>query len=386
MHFASRTDWDSSENDLSRAWKSASEPKIDLTLSNPTRCGFDYTELEIPAIFADEGVLAYAPEPLGMASTREVVAGLYGVAPERIVLTASSSESYAHLFRLLCNGGDEVLVPTPSYPLFDFLADLADVRLVYYPLIYREGVWRIDRGALENLVSDKTRAVVVVNPNNPTSSYLRGEDAEFLRDLAAERGLAIISDEVFADYAIAPGGDACRSLAGAEDGALTVVLGGLSKSLGLPQMKLGWMVLGGETEAVEQARERLEIICDTFLSVSTPAQILAEKLLPKREKIAGQIRARVRANYEFLKANLCDGLCVLPIEGGWYAVIQSDGIADEGEFAVALAREKSVLIHPGFYYGFDSGTHFVVSLLPQEEAFSDGIKRLGEFYNSRLSC
>jgi hypothetical protein len=384
MRFASRTDWDSSENDLSRAWGAAPEPKIDLTLSNPTRCGFDYGELGVPEALAEGRVLNYAPEPLGMASTREAVAELYGVGPENIVLTASSSESYAHLFRLLCNSGDEVLVPTPSYPLFDFLADLADVRLVHYPLIYRGGLWRIDRGALENLISDKTRAVVVVNPNNPTSSYLRGDDAAFLRGLAAGRGLAIISDEVFSDYAISPAPDACRSLAGATAGPLTVVLGGLSKSLGLPQMKLGWMVLSGDPEAVGQARARLEIICDTFLSVSTPAQILGEKLLPMREKIAAQIRERVRKNYELLRANLPGGLRALPIEGGWYGVIEADGVPDEGEFAVALARERSVLIHPGFYYGFDTGSHFVLSLLPEATAFAGGIKRLGEFYQYKV--
>jgi alanine-synthesizing transaminase len=262
------------------------------------------------------------------------------------------------------------------------------VKVANYPLIYRGGLWRLDREAFAAAISPKTRAIIGVSPNNPTGSFLCEADAAFIKKLAAEHGLAIICDEVFADYGLSPAPDAVRTLAGATEGPLTFTLSGLSKVVGLPQMKLGWITVGGEASLVKEACARLEMIADTFLSVGTPIQNACAGLLAKRGAIQEQILARVKTNLTVLGAAIASvkGLELMAVEGGWYAILEAVGVADEETFALKLLKERNVLVHPGYYYGFDSGAHFVLGLLTEEKAFDKGMASLVDYYRSNSSC
>ena len=276
-------------------------PLIDLTVTNPTRVGLDYPP-DLLVSLADARALSYDPAPFGLSSAREAVAEAMSSASarvdaDRVILTASTSEAYGLLFKLLCDPGDRVLIPQPSYPLFELLTQLDVVEAASYRL-EEHGAWSIDRESVVAACSSRTRAVLVVSPNNPTGSMLRGDDHEWLVAFAQERGLALISDEVFADFPIAPGADA-SSLLG-ESRVLTFTLGGLSKSAGLPQVKLGWMVVSGPADVVAQALERLEVICDTYLSVSTPVQVAAAKLIAESAPVREAIRQRIQQNYRAL--------------------------------------------------------------------------------------
>jgi aspartate/methionine/tyrosine aminotransferase len=320
---------------------------LDLTESNPTHAGIDYPA-HIPR---------YEPQPFGLASAREIIARQCGAPVDRVVLTASTSEAYSWLFKLFCDPGDEVLVPRPSYPLFEYLAALESVKVSHYNLFYDHG-WHIDFHTVK--VTPRTKAIVLVNPNNPTGHFIKQHE---LAELVA-LGLPIISDEVFRDYIVDSAADAVRTLQGLE-GAMVFTLNGLSKTVGLPQMKLAWMVATGPAT---EALERLEIIADTYLSLGTPVQLALPELLKLREPVQAQITDRVRENLNYLRTT---ELRVLNVEAGWYAIVVHDEDA-----VISLLRDHDVLVQPGYFYDFEKAGYLVVSLLTPPDVFREGIGRL----------
>jgi len=381
--FSSRLDWDLRPNRISallEAKRRAGADLLDLTESNPTRAHLTYPAAELAAALADARSVLYEPSPAGPAEAREAIADYYmargeEIAPDRILLTASTSEAYAYVFKLLADAGDEVLVPRPSYPLFEFLARLESLRVAQYPLVY-DGGWRIDFEALVEAVTPRTRAVVLVNPNNPTGSFLKMDEWPRLETLCAARGIAIVSDEVFADYGFGPGEGLVRSLAGSRE-SLTFCFSGLSKIAALPQMKLGWIVAGGPPEARRRALERLELIADTYLSVSTPVQYAARRLLAAGAVVRSEIAARTRANLGCLRAAVSgSALDVLDVEGGWYATVRVPRTRSEEQWTLDLLERDNVLVQPGFFYDFESEAFLVLSLLTEPGRFQEGVRRL----------
>jgi alanine-synthesizing transaminase len=377
--FSSRLKFDRNPNPISMllAEKRRARAKVlDLTESNPTRAGFIYPEREILEALSNADALRYDPAPRGLLPAREAVSRYYAqrgadVPASRLVLTASTSEAYAYLFKLLTNPGDEVLVPRPSYPLFEFLATLESTVLKQYPLRY-DGAWHIDFDALELAVTSRTRALVTVNPNNPTGSFLKREESRRLDEFAARHSLAILADEVFADYAFAE--DNSRG-AGFPGAARAFTMNGLSKIAGLPQMKLGWIAASGPGH--QESLEHLEWIADTYLSVSTPVQIALPKLLDLSRGIQAQIRERTSANLALLTARAKGSpVNVLNTEGGWSAILQVPRTRSEEEWALTLLGELDVLIQPGFFYDFESEAFLVVSLLTETGAFAEGVTRI----------
>jgi aspartate/methionine/tyrosine aminotransferase len=361
--------------------RASGESWIDLTETNPTVVGIPYP-VDLLRPLADPRGLIYKPESLGLEVARNAVAADYArrnirIGADRIVLTASTSEAYALLFKLLCDPADEVLVPQPSYPLFDWLTTLEGVRTRPYRLHFDGGAWWIDRRTIEDAVSSRARAVLIVSPNNPTGSILRRDDRDWFADYCARHDLALIVDEVFADYPIAPRADACDVL-GAEWDVPVFALGGLSKSAALPQLKLGWIAIAGSDSVVENVRPRLELICDTYLSVSTPVQLAAPALVAAGAPIRAAILARLDANYRQLAA-ACDSsspVSLLPAEAGWSAVLRVPAIESEESLVLRLLNEHRVLVHPGFFFDFDSEAFVVVSLLPDPDVFAKGIGQL----------
>jgi alanine-synthesizing transaminase len=385
--FSDRFHWDLEPNRLTglmRDKRRAGMPVLDLTESNPTRAGLSYPR-EIVEALADPRALAYDPQPCGSIESRAAVCRYYAdrgedVEPDRVLLTASTSEAYAYLFKLLANPGDEVLVPRPSYPLFEFLAAMESLRVAPYPVVYhggRHGGWSIDCEALAGAVTDRTRAIILVNPNNPTGSFLKRDELRLLTGLCQTRGLALISDEVFADYAFAEDADRVRTLAGTTE-TLAFSMSGLSKVAGLPQMKLGWIVIAGPAAVRAEAQEKLELIADTYLSVGTPVQLAAARLLGLGQAVRVQIASRVHGNLDVLRAAVgADSTCrVLAVEGGWCATLQVPRIRKEEEWALELLGEDNVLVQPGFFYDFESEAFLVLSLLTEPEIFQEGCRRL----------
>jgi aspartate/methionine/tyrosine aminotransferase len=380
--FSQRTGWNLTENEYARtlaALKSSGASIIDLTLSNPTECGFSYDLAAIRAALTDERILRYQPDSRGLLDARNAVRDYYqdhgvDVATTDIVLTAGTSEGYSYLFRLLCDAGDEILIPAPGYPLFDFLADLCDVKLVRYPLVYDHG-WQIDFGGLAAATSEKTRAIIVVHPNNPTGHFTSDAGRAQLTGFCGRRGLALIVDEVFLDFGLP--GAASRSFAG-ETSALTFVLSGISKICGLPQMKLAWMAVGGPDTVLREALSRLEVIADAYLSVGTPVQLAAKQLLGLAADFQSQLRERASANLRELDFQLskAPGCRRLRCEAGWCAVLRLPALQTDEEFATRLLTEKSVAVHPGHFYDFAQAGHFVVSLIVPEAEFAEGIRRV----------
>ncbi len=346
---------------------------LDLTESNPTRAGLVYPDRAILEALADPAALRYDPAPRGLLSAREAVSRYYAkrgvvVPVSHIVLTASTSEAYAYLFKLLTNPGDEVLVPRPSYPLFEFLARLESTVLKQYPLRY-DGAWHIDFDALEGAVTPRTRAVVVVNPNNPTGSFLKREETRRLDEFAVRRSLAILDDEVFSDYAFAEDESRATAFSGA---AHVFTMNGLSKIAGLPQMKLGWIVASGPGS--DESLEQLEWIADTYLSVATPVQIALPRLLECAAGIQTQIRERTAANLACLRESAQgSAIGVLNTEGGWSAILQVPRTRSEEEWAMTLLGERDVLVQPGFFYDFESEAFLVLSLLTETATFTEGV-------------
>jgi hypothetical protein len=389
ISFSSRFHWDSERNpltDLLGEKRRANAHVLDLAESNPTHAGFTYPKEEILAAISDARALRYEPDPRGMLSAREAVSRYYaahGVQadPSRIVLTASTSEAYTYLFKLLMNPGDEVLVPRPSYPLFEYLAAMESVAVRQYPLRY-DGGWHIDFAALEVAAGPRTRAIVVVNPNNPTGSFLKREEWARLRHWATARKLAILSDEVFSDFAFAPDTDRIATLAGESGGSLVFAMSGLSKIAGLPQMKLGWIVAGGEEHV--RAINGLEWIADTFLSVATPVQLGLERLLAATESVRSQIRERTAGNLRLAKETFgASSLCrILSAEGGWNIVIQVPRTRSEDDWTLGLLREADVYVQPGYFYDFESEAYLVASLLTEPGAFREGLRRLSGYVDA----
>jgi len=335
---------------------------LDLTLSNPTETGIAYPEDAIRAALGPDGALRYQPDPRGLRSAREAVAAAAGAPVEDVLLTVSTSEAYSYLLKLFCNPGDAVLVPEPSYPLFEHLTALEGVAAAPYRLAY-DGAWHIDFSTVR---AGAARAIIVVSPNNPTGSYLKtGELARL-----AALGLPLIVDEVFADYPLAPPSDAVHLAARPNAPVLTFSLGGLSKSAGLPQLKLGWIVAGGPGRAA--ALDKLELIADCYLSVATPVQLAAPKLLALGAEVRDAIRARVRRNRDALAARLPPSLTLLPAEAGWSAILRFPATRSDEELALALLRDHDTLVHPGYFFDLTGGTFLVVSLLPTPEMFDAG--------------
>lgn len=379
--FSRRTAWNRATNRLAERVEQARREGagyLDLTETNPTRVGIAYPDSAIIEALSHPEALEYDPDPQGRLAAREAICQVYAdrgitVQPEDILLTASTSEAYAWLFKLLADPGDEALVPRPSYPLFQYLSGLEGVETIGYPLALHES-WEIDLDALGEAVTPKSRAVVVVSPNNPTGSFLKRHELEALDALAAEHGLALVGDEVFAEYPLVEDSTRAACVLQAEK-ALGFSLGGLSKLAGLPQMKLGWIVIGGPAGQREEARQRLEIVADTFLSVGTPVQRAAPALLSSGASIRRGIQARIGANLETLKAMVPEtsGCSVLPCEGGWSAVLRVPAIMPEEEWVVSLFEREKVLVHPGYFFDFPSAAYLVLSLLPREADFQAGV-------------
>jgi alanine-synthesizing transaminase len=384
--FAARTDWHFTLNRLSQAIDERRRfglPILDLTESNPTRCGFEYDAKEILSALSDPRSLTYQPEPRGLLAARQAVAGYYHergvqILPEHIFLTTSTSEAYAYVFRLLANAGDNILAPSPSYPLFEYLSRLNDLELNSYPLRHDDD-WRIDLRGLESQIGARTRAILVVHPNNPTGTFVRHEELDFLLRCCRHHSLALIADEVFADYPLSP--DECATSVASHAGAsevLTFTLSGLSKISALPQMKLGWIVVNGPAELLRSALERLEMIADTYLSVSAPLAHALPRLLETRRKLQPQVSARLRENLLWLDQQLGPESPIrrMRAAGGWYAILQLPAIRTDEDWALELLREDGVLAHPGHFYDFHSDGFLVVSLLPPTETFQSGIEKL----------
>lgn len=373
--YSSRLHWDLQPTPIARllaAKRAAGTPILDLTESNPTAAGLEYPVEEIVAAFADPDILRYEPNPAGLQSAREAVAAYYGGAdPARILLTTSTSEAYGYLFKLLTDPGDEILVPRPSYPLFEFLAGMELVKTKPYPLVYH-GRWEIDFDALRDAASARTRAIVLVNPNNPTGSFLHADEWAPLASFCRDRGLAIISDEVFSDYGF--GVDPNRvDLLRNTRGVLTFCLSGLSKIAGLPQMKLGWILLNDP-----EPMSRLELIADTYLSVGTPVQRAAPHLLRIGRLIRDQIVRRTTRNLAAIRRSIGpeSPFRLLNMEGGWYVILQVPRIRTEGQWVLELLEHHNVLVQPGFFYDFEAEAFLVVSLLTPPGAFDEGIAKL----------
>ena len=387
--FARRTNWSLATNRLTQAiaeHRASGRELLDLTESNPTRAGITYDAVTILSSLVNPKSLDYSPEPFGLLEAREAVCRYYaslGVAipASRVLLTTSTSEAYTFVFRLLCDPDDEILIPTPSYPLFEFLAGLQDVKLVPYPLVYDHG-WQVDFTALERAITPRTRAVMVVHPNNPTGSLISASERARLNDVCAAHSLAIVADEVFLDYVYEE--IRAESFSGNEP-VLTFALSGLSKIAGLPQMKAAWIATSGPPELREQALARLEIIADTYLSMNAPVQHALPALLDQREKIGGQLSARVHHNLDELDAQLTrQALCQrLEIQAGWYAILRVPAHGSDEELCLSLLQEQSVLVQPGYFYDFHQDGLLVLSLITPRDAFREGLSRLLRFISER---
>ncbi len=381
--FSNRTGWALTPNrftKVQRELQSAGVPVLDLTVSNPTRAGISYDKETILASLSDPSAMDYDPQPKGLLSAREAVAEYYRedhsavVDPEAIVLTTSTSEGYSYVLRLLCNPGDEILVPKPSYPLFEFLADLQDVKLVPYLLIYDHG-WQIDFHSLAQASNERTRAVVVVHPNNPTGSFVSSSERAELNRFCAGRELALIVDEVFMDYSH---DGVRRDTFASSQNWLTFTLSGLSKISGLPQMKLAWIAASGPDDEIRAAMERIELIADTYLSMNAPIKLAAPVLLDQRKKVQPQLLERVRTNLQELDRQLRNQKSIerLDVEGGWYAVLRVPITRSDEDVAIELLQKTSVLVHPGHFYDFPNDGYLVLSLITRTSDFREGMRRI----------
>ncbi len=370
--------------------RATGRPLVDLTITNPTRAGIAYPP-DLLAPLSSAAALEYRPEPLGAHDARAAIADDYkrrgiDVSPDRIVLTASTSEAYSVLFKLVADAGDEILIPRPSYPLFDHLATLDLVAVRPYDLEYH-GRWTIDMASVERALSPRTRALLLVSPNNPTGSFVSEAELDRIAAVCAHRDIAIVADEVFADYELEPGAARRGGRAASVATALTFALGGLSKSVGLPQVKLGWIVVSGPDSLARAAIERLELICDTYLSVSTPVQVAAQELLSRGAAVRDAIRRRVADNYAWLHAAVLDApACrLLTAEGGWSAILQVPTLEPEEDLVVRLVTTAGVMTHPGYFFDFPRESYLVVSLLTAPTAFRDGVQRILRYFTCRTA-
>jgi len=397
--FSRKTDWDLQPSRLSEALAerrdgglpiAAGLPIFDLTVSNPTAAGFDLDVSAVAQALAAGCTLAYQPQANGLLAARQAVCDYYaedhGIAldPANLILTVSTSEAYSFLFRLLCDAGDEALACRPSYPLFDYLADLDDVALRSVEWLQDEDGWHLDTHALAQAAGERTRAVLLVHPNNPTGHFVSSRDREWLDSFCAERGLALIVDEVFLDYPLEGGQLAAASFLARPARALTFVLSGVSKICALPQMKLAWIAVHGPAALRDAALARLEVIADTFLSLNTPMQAAAASLLDVRRQIQPQILARLHGNLATLEQALAAQtrrgvLTRARVEGGWYATLQIPNLSSSEASAIDLLRQTGVYVHPGDFFGFHGGSQWILSLLTPTEEFTAGVALLCDF-------
>lgn len=383
INFSERTNWDLSTNQVVAALeenRAKGQTLLDLTESNPTRCGFKYFHHNLLKPLSAIANLRYEPNPRGSTETRKAISAYYAefgyvVDPERIFLTSSTSEAYSYLFRLLLNPKERVLFPRPSYPLFQFLVDINDVIMDNYQLVFNEG-WEIDFKDLRLSVGMDTKAIVLVNPNNPTGSYVKQKELTVLNEICSREGLALISDEVFLDYPLNPKERPLSFVGNTE--ALTFTLSGVSKVVGLPQMKLSWIVVSGPATDVKAACERLEVISDTFLSVSTPTQLSSVTWLKKRGPIQHEIQKRIKENEALLIHYLSnrDDIRYLPSEGGWYGVLKLSDATRADSIAIDCLTHDGVFIHPGYFFDFNDDTFLIVSFLTKSLVFKKGISKL----------
>jgi len=376
--FSQRTNWSLAQNRYTRAVSAhTGRELLDLTASNPTTIGVK-CDAGLLQAFTNTEALRYSPEPRGLRSAREAVASYYAsrgeqVSPDNVILTTSTSEAYSFVFRLLCDPGDEVLVPSPSYPLFDFLAGLQDVQLRPYTLFYDHG-WHVDVHSVGAGANERTRAIMAVHPNNPTGSYLHESEVAELNAVAAKHNMALVIDEVFLDFA--HDGVRRASFATNRD-ALTFTLSGVSKISGLPQMKVAWIAVSGPDALVRPALDRLEVIADTYLSMNAPAQLATPVMLEHRHSFQQQLMGRIRTNLAELDRQLASqSLCsLLEIEGGWYATLRVPVTRSDENLAIELLETKNVLVHPGHFYDFPSDGYIIVSLITPEDTFREGVSR-----------
>jgi alanine-synthesizing transaminase len=384
--FSQRTNWRLTPNRFTEAQRDLQRQQrelLDLTVSNPTRARLAYDADAILASLSNPGAMDYDPQPKGLLSARQAVMEYYrerhkslDLGPESVLLTTSTSEGYSYVLRLLFNPGDEILVPKPSYPLFEFLADLEDVTLVPYPLLYDHG-WQIDFPSLEKALTPRTRALVLVNPNNPTGSYVAESERELLNELCSKHQLSLLVDEVFLDY---PLDGTARSSFVSNRRALTFTLSGLSKISGLPQMKLAWVVISGPRDMVASALNRLEVIADTYLSMSAPIQLAAPVLLAQRKNIQPLLMDRVRQNLQEFDRQLAQQKTCqrLHVEAGWYVVLRVPATQSDEDLAIEILERASVLVHPGHFYDFPGDGYLVWSLITPQEDFEKGSGRVLE--------
>jgi alanine-synthesizing transaminase len=380
--FSARTNWKLDSNPLSETLakrRKSGEPVLDLTASKTTTSGFTYRAAATLRALSNPEALLYDPDPRGLYAARRAVVDYYAshqveVDIDAIVLTTGTSEAYSFVFRTLCNPGDEILIPEPSYPLFAFLAEIQDVKLVPYPLIYDHG-WQIDFHTLEGAITDRTRAVIVVHPNNPTGHLVKPCEIATLNQICAGRGLAIIADEVFLDFALTA--DRSSSFAANRE-ALTFTTSGISKICGLTQMKAAWLITTGPEEIRARALERLEVIADTYLSMNAPVQHALATFLDHRQEFQTQVTTRLLKNLSELDRQLAlQKSCTrLEVEAGWYAVLRIPATRSDEDFALLLLDSHGVYTHPGHYYDFPTDGFLVVSLITPEEDFAEGVKLL----------
>jgi alanine-synthesizing transaminase len=380
--FSDRTNWKLDSNPLSEALakrRKSGQPVLDLTASNPTTCGFSYHAGATLRALSDPKALVYDPDPRGLFSARRAVVDYYAshqvqFGIDDIILTTSTSEAYSFVFRTLCNPGDEILIPDPSYPLFAYLAEIQDVKLIPYPLIYDHG-WQIDFPTLEGAMTSRTSAVIVVHPNNPTGHFTKPHEIVALNNICAARELAIIADEVFLDFALTAGPPSSFA---SNHAALTFTMSGISKICGLPQMKAAWLITSGPEEIKARAIERLEVIADTYLSMNAPVQYALATFLDQRQGFQTQVMTRVRKNLRELdrQLELQKSCARLDVEAGWYAVLRIPATRSDEQFALLLLNSKGVYTHPGHFYDFHTDGFLVLSLITPEEDFAEGIRLL----------
>ncbi len=389
--FSSRTNWNLSPNQLNRLLEDKSRQGVsilDLTESNPTRCGLTYNPEILKALSTDKSLL-YEPNPRGLLAARNVVAEEYRshgihLDANNIFLTAGTSEAYGYLFRLLCNPGDNVLVPKPSYPLFDYLCELNDVEARHYRLRYTDE-WQIDFSSLREAVDSSTRAILIVHPNNPTGSFVKPGERGEITELAQKHRLPLMVDEVFMEYGLHEGREVPGSFGGEEHG-LVFTLNGISKTLGLPQMKVAWITASGTREFVDDAMKRLEVIADTYLTVGTPVQQALEVFFREGKNVTQQIQRRVRENFKTACILLAKTpLSLLETEAGWNTIIRLPETQSDEEWALNLLKVHDTLVYPGHFFEIDRETCVVLSLLPDKSVFEEGLRRLILSVTSKLS-
>jgi alanine-synthesizing transaminase len=385
MKFSSRTSWLTTPNDLSKLvefLKSDGKEILDLTVSNPTKCGFSYLTPDLLKAFQDPANLSYDPDPRGLLAAREEICAYYSrrnirVTPDQIFLTAGTSEAYSFIFRLLFDPGENLLAPKPSYPLLDYLAEINDVKMVRYPLLH-QNFWEIELKDYYTELDEDPRALLLVNPNNPTGNYVHQAEFAEVNLFCKKRNMALIVDEVFWDYPVKK--DPAREITSFAGNRIvpTFTLSGISKILGLPQMKLSWIVLSGNDEKdCRETMERLQIISDAFLSVSTPAQRALKTWFAMEKEIQTEINRRTGNNFRFLEKTLSSSAAQLfSTEGGWYAVLKMPADKTDEEWARLLLKNKQVLAHPGYLFDFDQGNFLALSLLAEEAVFQEGVKRI----------